>query len=230
MPRAKKFLAWKEEDMLAAIATFRAGGISFRKCADQFNVPKSTLRDRITGRVVHGTKNGPESKLSTEDENKLAAYLIDTSRQGYGKSKEIIMFMATQIAVKRGKKVLEGGLSEMWWRSFLKRHPEISLRTSQNFGMVRTLVTRQTVEAFYKRLLETLQGNGIGNLLDKPHLIFNADESGFVNSTQSTKSSLPPRGQDTSRAFPKANMKKSLFWRALLLLETASPQCSFSRV
>lgn len=30
MPRTKKFLTWKEEDMLATIATFSAGGISFR--------------------------------------------------------------------------------------------------------------------------------------------------------------------------------------------------------
>lgn len=66
---------------------------------------KSTLRDHITGRVVHGTKNEPETKLSTEDENKLAAFLIDTSREGYGKSKDVIMFMARQIAVKHGKKV-----------------------------------------------------------------------------------------------------------------------------
>lgn len=88
--------------------------------------------------------------------------------------------MATQIAVKRGKKVPEGGLSEMWWRSLLKHHPEISLRKSQNFGMVRTtLITRQTIEAYYRHLLETLHDNSIGNLLDKPHLIFNADESGF---------------------------------------------------
>ena len=90
------------------------GGISFRKCAMQ------TLRDRITGRVVHGTKNGPETKLTAEDEKKLAAYLIHVSKQGYGKSKEIIMFMATQIAMKRGKIVPEGGSSEMWWRGFLK--------------------------------------------------------------------------------------------------------------
>ena len=79
----------------------------------QFNVPKSMMRDRITGRVVHGTKNGPETKLTAEDEKKLAAYLIDVSKQGYGKSKEIIMFMADQRAMKRGKNVPEGGLSEM---------------------------------------------------------------------------------------------------------------------
>ena len=140
---------------------------------------KSTLRDRTTGRVVHGKKNGPDTKLTEEDEAKLAAYLIETSKQGYGKSKEIIMFMATQIAKKRGKKVPEGGLSEMWWRSFLKRHPEISLRSSQNFGLVRTLVSKPTIEAFYDRLLNTMLNNGGGSLVDKPHLIFNADESGI---------------------------------------------------
>lgn len=94
--------------MLAAVETFLKGGILFRKCAMQLNVPKSTMRDRITGRVAHGTKDGPETKLTAEDEKKLA-YLIDLSKQGYGKSKEIIMLIATQIAMKQP----EGGLSEM---------------------------------------------------------------------------------------------------------------------
>jgi len=105
-------------------------------------------------------------KLTIEDENKLCAYLIECSRQGYGKSKSIILFMATQMAIRRGKKVPEGGLSEMWWRSFLKRHPEISLRTTQNFGMLRTLVTRPTIESFYERLLDTLSNNGTGSLVE----------------------------------------------------------------
>jgi len=116
--------------------------------------------------------------LALEDEKKLAAYLIDVSKQGYRKSKEIILYMATQIAIKRGKEV-KGCLSEMWWRNFLKRNPEISLRATQNFGLVRTLVKRETIEAFYKRLLESLTTNEYGSLLDKPHLVFNCDESGF---------------------------------------------------
>lgn len=41
--------------------------------------------------------------------------MSDVSKQGYGKSKEIIMFIATQIGMKRGKNVPKGGLSEMWW-------------------------------------------------------------------------------------------------------------------
>lgn len=72
--------------MQEALATFMAGGISFKNCAIQFNVLKSILRDHVTGGVVYGKKNGPKIKLRTEDEAKLAAYLIDSSKQGYGKS------------------------------------------------------------------------------------------------------------------------------------------------
>ena len=56
-------------------------------------------------------KNGPETKLTAEDNTKLVAFPIDTSWQGYGKGKDIIMFIGTQIAVQCSKKVPEGGLS-----------------------------------------------------------------------------------------------------------------------
>ena len=118
--------------MLAAIEAVKDDE-SVRKAAMDFNVPKSTLGDRVSGRTEHGKKSGPEQILALEDEKKLAAYLIDVSKQGYGKSKEIILYMATQIAIKRGKEV-KGCLSEMWWRNFLKRNPEISLQATQNFG------------------------------------------------------------------------------------------------
>ena len=91
--------------MIAAIESVRGGGKSIRDAAVEFNMPKSTLGDGIKGQIVDGTRNGPETLLSKEDEERLAAYLIDVSKKGYGKSKEIIIFMATQMAVKRGKEV-----------------------------------------------------------------------------------------------------------------------------
>ncbi|KAK3730439.1 hypothetical protein QZH41_003000 [Actinostola sp. cb2023] len=150
-----------------------------RKAATTFNVPRSSLNDRIQGWVLHGSKSSPEKMLTSDDE-KLAKYLIFASNQEYGKSKEIIIFMATSIAKKRTKIIQGNCLSEKWWRGFLNRHPELSLRASQNFGLVRTLITRPLIEAFYKRLLDTMTQNQYGgNLTDKPHLIFNCDESGF---------------------------------------------------
>ncbi|KAK3747130.1 hypothetical protein QZH41_004409 [Actinostola sp. cb2023] len=177
MPK-EKWKLWNDENMLAAIDVVKEG-MPVRKAATTFNVPRSSLNDRIQGRVLHGSKSSPE-KMLTSDEEKLAKYLIFASNQGYGKSKEIILFMATSIAKKRTKNIQGNCLSEKWWRGFLNRHPELSLRASQNFGLVRTLITRPLIKAFYKRLLDTMTQNQYGgNLTDKPHLIFNCDESGF---------------------------------------------------
>ena len=95
-------------------------GISFRNAASQFNVPKSSLRDRVTGRVIHDKKNRAETKL-TPDEEKFAADLIETNKHGYVKSKEIVLYMATQIALKQGETISGECLSAMLWKGVLKR-------------------------------------------------------------------------------------------------------------
>jgi hypothetical protein len=126
MPRAKKAKLWEDHDMIAAINAVK-NGMSHRAAAAEHNVPKSTLTDRLTGKVIQGSKSGPETILSADDENKLAAYLINVSKKGYGKSKEIILYMATAIAKKRGKVIKGAYLSKKWWAGFLNRHPEISI-------------------------------------------------------------------------------------------------------
>lgn len=87
--------------------------------------------------------------------------------------------MATQMAIKEGEKVKGHSLSDKWWRNFLKQHPEVSMPCTQNFSLVRTSLTRSTIETFYKQLFEMITENDHGSLLLKPHLIFNCDESGF---------------------------------------------------
>ena len=46
--------------MLVAMETVRKGGISVNKAALLHGVPSTTLIDHISGRVVHGTKPGPQ--------------------------------------------------------------------------------------------------------------------------------------------------------------------------
>jgi len=98
--------------MLAAIDAVKEG-MPVRKAATTFNVPRSSLNDRIQGWVLHGSKSSPEKMLTSDDE-KLAKYLIFASNQEYGKSKEIIIFMATSIAKKRNKNIQGDCLSEKW--------------------------------------------------------------------------------------------------------------------
>ncbi|KXJ15434.1 Jerky protein [Exaiptasia diaphana] len=153
MPCSKKVKLWRNEDMEAAMSAVE-GGMSRRAAAQHYNIPRTTLLDRLSGRVQHGYRSGPDTFLTSDQEQQLAAYLVDMSKQGYGKSKEIIIYMATSIAKRNGKIIKGGSLSKKW-----------------------TLVTRGAIELFYSRLLEALTSQG--SLLESPAQIFNCDESGF---------------------------------------------------
>ena len=48
------------------------GNILANKAAILHGVPRSTLKDRLSGRVAHGVKSGPRLYLSTEEEAELS--------------------------------------------------------------------------------------------------------------------------------------------------------------
>ena len=50
---------WSDEQMLAAIEAVE-NGCGPNQAAKEHGVPKSTLKDRLSGRVVHGTNPSPE--------------------------------------------------------------------------------------------------------------------------------------------------------------------------
>ena len=59
--------------------------LGVNRAADQYAVPRSTLKDRLSGR--HGNKSGPEPYLSFEEERELASHLIKCAEIGYPKTK-----------------------------------------------------------------------------------------------------------------------------------------------
>ena len=61
--------------MVAAMKAVKEGTVSINKVALLHEVPPTTLKDRLSGRVCHGTKAGPRQYLSEEEENILADYL-----------------------------------------------------------------------------------------------------------------------------------------------------------
>ncbi len=54
--------------------------------AEQHGVPLSTLKDRVNGRVVYGTRPGPRSYLSNDEEGELSDFLLECAKIGYGKT------------------------------------------------------------------------------------------------------------------------------------------------
>lgn len=61
-------------------------GISIREAAAQYGVPKSTLHDRITGRVQPGAAPVAPRYLDVEEEEELVRWLEGCASIGYAKS------------------------------------------------------------------------------------------------------------------------------------------------
>ena len=70
-----KRMQWTEEQMLLAMESVRKGMASANKAAIMYSVPRSTLKDRLSGRVSHGTKPGPCPYLQPSEERELKDYL-----------------------------------------------------------------------------------------------------------------------------------------------------------
>ena len=61
--------------MLAATKAVIEVGMSVRQAADLHQVPKGTLGDRVSGRVLLGARSGPRTYLSSEEEEELVIFL-----------------------------------------------------------------------------------------------------------------------------------------------------------
>ena len=157
-----------------ALQSVIAEGASIRKAALEYNVPRSSLADRVSGRTMPGTTSGPPRYLNTSEEDELVQFLARCAAIGYGKSrKEVIALVQCVVDGKGIQKTVSNG----WWESFCRRHPNLSLRNAAPLSLVRAKASDPDVVCRYFDLLErTMEEN---KLMDKPGQVFNMDESGM---------------------------------------------------
>ena len=92
-PKAKnktagKRLNYNRENLYKAVKEYRDGtSLSLRGLARAYNVPESTMRDRIKGRVALTSKVGQRTVLTDTEEKQLTGYLASCAELGVGKSK-----------------------------------------------------------------------------------------------------------------------------------------------
>ena len=120
--RPKKLKQWSDESMKGALEAVKGGLMGVNKASMNFGVPRTTLRDRISGRVEHGAKSGPTPYLTEKEDQELASFLKQASRIGYGKTKKEVLAVE-----KKGLPVKKFN-GEGWWQRFMSRHERLSLR------------------------------------------------------------------------------------------------------
>ena len=123
--RPQKLRTWTDEMMVGAMREVTSGAMGVNRAAAQYGVPRTTLKDRIAGRVVHGTNMGTKPYLSADEEKELVDFLMKCSEAGYGKTRGDMLQCVGTVIQKKGDCVT---VSDGWWSRFLKRWPQLRLR------------------------------------------------------------------------------------------------------
>ena len=172
--RPNKYKCWLDGRIEKAMAAVKDQGLTVQRAAEEYAIPKSTLHDRVSGRVLAGVRSGPPKYLTDEEEEELERYLTHCSSVGFGRSWQQVIQLVQEVVTRKG---LAAMVTHGWWESFRRRHPKLTLRIAAPVSYARAMASDPEVIDNYYDLLEcTLCDN---DLMDKPAQIFNLDETGM---------------------------------------------------
>jgi len=171
--RPSTYKLWTDEKLRKAYEEVNGGHLSVRRAAELYGVPKSTLSDRVTGRVEFGSHSGPARYLSDAEEEELVSFLCGAARLGYARTKrDVLAVVEDVVAIKKGREV---SISNGWWEGFRKRHPCLTLRTAEKLSYARSVASNvEVIDRYFDLLQQTL----IDNDLDSLSQIFNCHKTG----------------------------------------------------
>ena len=167
----KKRLQWSNQAMLDAMKAVQDGS-PITTAARVHGVPKTSLFNRVKGRVIHGVKPGPKQYLSTEEETELAEFAIEAAFVGCGQTRKQIMTIAENVAKDKGT-LRKDRISQGWYEKFMERQTYLSI-CQGGPAANEMAVTSQVITQYFNSLEKTLKDN---NLLNKPAQIYNVDET-----------------------------------------------------
>lgn len=179
----RKLFNYSEEALKEALHQIRSSQISIREASRQFRVPRATLQDRLHGRRGDTLKKtGPQPIMSIEGEERIATWAINIAKCGFPIKKDNLIDTVTKIARDTGKlhRFVNQKPGIRWYKNFLKRHPQISVREAEGVTKARAVVTEEYIRSWFRDFQEFLDKNNCREIMENPSRIFNGDESGFA--------------------------------------------------
>lgn len=164
----------QEERIQLAITAIRSAGLgangiqllSIRQAANMYQVPRSTLGDRMRGLRTRAEAHVKQQNLSLAEEVVLVKWAKVMGRRGVPLTHSTLIKYASEIS---GKPV-----GESWPKRFLARHPDLKVKATTSLEKCRAkALNRTAVEGFYDILEQVVEEFGI-----KKENIWNMDEKG----------------------------------------------------
>lgn len=119
---------------------------SQRKAADAHRVARSTLQERLHGRQSHAVAHQSQQRLTPEQEDFLADWILSENAHARPPSRPSVREMATRILRMNGD---YEPLGQQWVPHFVARHPQVASIIGRSAVSVKTTAaSHDTMHAF----------------------------------------------------------------------------------
>jgi 4-hydroxybenzoate polyprenyltransferase len=164
-------MPWSEFDMRTACLEVRkVGGI--RKAAKKYQIPYTTLYGRLNGTLPHTVAHQDFQRLSIDQEDLLADWVLFQSSLGDAPTHQQIRDLAQRIASERGDGEKIG---KRWVRHFIARHPVLKTQKPRRIDAARIkCATAEVIRPWFNYLrIPAVQAI-------PPEFRWNMDEAGLM--------------------------------------------------
>lgn len=117
-------------------------------CFKKYGIPKSTLFNKATGKYPVAKASGPQTILSTGEETIIEKWMLALAVRGFPVKKSQLLH-SIQLYLNTNKRTTvfrDNFPGRKWYNGFLKRHPIISEKVSQNLTPSRAAITEQKLK------------------------------------------------------------------------------------
>nr|XP_033334412.1 uncharacterized protein LOC117225185 [Megalopta genalis]XP_033334413.1 uncharacterized protein LOC117225185 [Megalopta genalis] len=183
-------------------------GISLRKAAQMHCVPVTSIFRAAKNPTKIRSKCGPPTILTEQEEQDIIQWILYRAERGYPVRKEELLDSVQSYVTKLGRRTpfTHGRPGRHWYEKLCKRHPNITVRTSQNLSMTRASVTEENLRGWFGEIKTYLHSK---NLIDiHPSRVYNCDETN-VELTPKPDRVLTKKGAHTVYTVLDANEKES---------------------
>ncbi|KAI4463191.1 tc5 transposase dna-binding domain [Holotrichia oblita] len=144
-----------------------------------YNVPRTTLTGKIKGTYLEECNSGVSTVLTSREDDILVNWILNMAKMGFPINKDQLLDSVTMLRreLKRHNKFNDGRPGRHWFEELLKRHPQISLRMSENLTASRVAVTAASIKNWFDEVQKYFISTN--TFVNDPNRIFNADEPAF---------------------------------------------------
>lgn len=175
--KRKFFVDYCEEDVKKALEAIR-DGTPIATASKKYKVPRTTLRNKVCGKAPETSgRLGREAVLGNGVEDRLAQWLLQTSKMGFPINKDSLLYSVKQLVeIEKLPNPFKNNVpGRKWFEGFLRRHPRIAHKKAEHLCKARAILTESRIRLWFSDLRDQLSEKV--DILQDPRRVFNMDET-----------------------------------------------------